>query len=217
MRSIKRLGLVLAAAVAATSLGTAPAQADNPVNVAAKHLPGYQQVPQQEDWWCGPATAYIMIKGMKYYGKIRTTDSQDGETLTQRKLASDKYLEANGGGGTQRDDLAQGLTDWTGRTFRVYSNPSPTTFKNKMMSNFRSGYAVAVAALETRNGPHYNGHPQGKTVDHWVLARAYTTDLKDTHFVDPATSVWSGVNRYFSKNTNTFVNTWVRPSKAIVG
>ena len=223
MRSIKRLGTVLAAAVAVTSLGTAPVRADttagDPVNIAAKHLPGYTHAGQQEDWWCGPATAYIMIRGMKYYGKITSTKSKahPSWSFSQANLASNSYLKANGGGGTQREDLRDGLNRWTGKGFKVYSNPSTTTFKNKLVGNFHNGYGVAVAALERAGQTHYNKHPKGQTVDHWIVARAYTTDIKDTHFVDPATTVWSGVHTYFSYNTNDFVNRFVRPSKAIVG
>lgn len=220
MRSIKRLGMVMAAAVAVTSLGSAPVQADtaadSAVTVAAKHLPGYQHVGQQEDWWCGPATAYIMIQGMKYYGKISSTRSKDRDwSLSQYNLASSNYLDARNDG-TYRTDMADGLNDWTGKLFKVQSNPSPTTFKNEMVNNFRYGYAIAVAALEQANGAHYNGHPTWQTVDHWIVARAYTTDIRDTHFVDPATTLWSATNSYFAYNTNDFVNRFVRPSKAIV-
>lgn len=220
MRSIIRLGVAVVAGAAAFSVLAAPAaQADgNPVNIAAKSLPGYKHVGQGEDWWCGPATAYIMIKGMKHYGKISTTDSSlAGSALTQSRLASDSYLKANGGGGTQRADMRNGINKWIGHNwFNILNEPTPAEFKAKLVNNIGKGYAVAVAAYEPAGERHYNGHPVNQSVDHWVVARGYTTDVSKTHFIDPATTVWSAPEPYFSHYTNSFVNLFVRPSKAIV-
>lgn len=223
MRSIKRLGVVLVAGAAAFSI-CLPAQAAGgdpstpaAASVPAKALEGYKHVGQKENHWCGPASAYIMIAGMKHYKKISTTKSKAGSTLTQSRLAGSAYLEANGGGGTQRADLRNGINKWTGKDFfDVFSNPSPAQFKDRLGKDIRKGYAVAVAAYERAGSYHYNGHPKSKSIDHWIVARGYTANYGRTHFVDPATTVWSSVKPYFSYNTNDFVNRFVKPSKAIV-
>ncbi|MBM7789709.1 C39 family peptidase [Tenggerimyces flavus] len=217
MRSIKRLGVVLVAGAAAFSLAGAPAQASDTVDIAGKTLSGYKHVGQDTGYWCGPASAYILITGMKAHGKIKTTKSKSGLKLTQKNLASDTYLGANGGGGTQRADMRDGINKWIGhKWYKVHSNPTPAEFKDRLLRAIPSGRGVAVAAYESAGKRHYNGHPKGKTIDHWVVARGYTTNLSKTNFVDPATTVWSGVKPYFSHYTNSFVNVFVRPSKAIV-
>ncbi|MBM7789697.1 C39 family peptidase [Tenggerimyces flavus] len=228
MRSIKRLGVgVVAAAATFSMLGAAPAQAatDDGTGTAtaaavpAKSLTGYKHVGQKENWWCGPASAYIIIAGMKHYGKISSTKSKahPSWSFSQANLASGSYLKANGGGGTQRADMARGINKWIGKDwYHVLSNPSSTQFKDRVGKDIRKGYAVAVAALEHAGGSHYNGHPRSKTIDHWVVARGYTANYAKTHFVDPATTVWGPVEPYFSYNTNDFVNRFVKPSKAIV-
>lgn len=230
MRSIKRLGVGIVAAAAAFAMVGAPAAqagtSDSTSNgtaaaaaVPAKSLTGYKHVGQKENWWCGPASAYILIAGMKHYGKISSTKSKAHPTwgFSQKNLASSSYLKANGGGGTQRADMRNGINKWIGKSFfDVFSNPTPAQFKDRLGKDVRKGYAVAVAALEHAGSHHYNGHPRSKTIDHWVVARGYSANYTKTHFIDPATTVWSAVDPYFSYNTNDFVNRFVKPSKAIV-
>lgn len=205
-------------ALAVTTWLSAPAQAaKDPVDVAAKSLPGYKHVGQQTNSWCGPASAVILIKGMKHYGKIATTKSSlAGSALTQSRLAGTSYLKANDNG-TQGGDLARGINKWIGHNwFSVMNQPTPAQFKAKLRGNVNSGHGVAVATFEPAGERHYNGHPTNRNVYHWVVARGYTTNVSKTHFVDPATTVWDTTKPYFSHYTNSFVNLWVRPSQLIV-
>lgn len=222
MRSIKRLGLsVFAAAVACSSVCLpAEAGADGASTTAAvpgKTLTNYNWIGQINSYYCGPATAKILIQGMKNYGKISSTRSVTTPSwdFSQPSLADDMYLDANDNG-TQRADMREGLVKWTRKTWiQVYSNPTPAKFKERLGSNVRTGYGLAVATQENVNGAHYNNHPSHLYVGHWIVARGYTTDYGKTHFVDPVAERW-GVPRYFSESTNDFVNRFVRPV-AIVG
>ncbi|MBM7789698.1 hypothetical protein [Tenggerimyces flavus] len=124
---MRKLLLLVVTALAVTTWLSAPAQAaTDPVNLAAKSLLGYQHVGQDTNYWCGPASAYILIKGMKHYGKIRTTTSSlAGSALTQSRLAGPSYLDANDGNGTQGGDLARGINKCGSATTGTTSWPSP--------------------------------------------------------------------------------------------
>lgn len=223
---MRKITIVLAASVATLSCITCVPAASAPAvgsgtqvaAIPARALTGYRQAPQQRSWWCGPASAYTIVAGLKYYRKISTTNSRpEGWGLSQRNLAQPRYLDAVSDG-TYRTHMRNGLNRWIGHPgwYDVLSNPTPAQFTSKLVGDIRTGYAVAVAALERAGGYHYNNHPANRTVDHWVVARGYSYNVVNTHFVDPATSVWSGVRPYFAYNTTNFVNRFVRPSKAIV-
>lgn len=222
MRSVKRLGAAVVAGVAACSAVCLPAEAGESSTAAAVATPGktltnYNWIGQINSYYCGPATAKILIQGMKNNGKISSTNSVTTPSwpFSQQSLADEMYLDANDNG-TQRADMREGLVKWTRKTWiDVYSNPTPAKFKERLGSNVRTGYGLAVATQETPSTGYYNSHPRLEFIGHWIVARGYTTDYGSTHFVDPVADRW-GVPRYFSANTNNFVNTWVRPV-AIVG
>lgn len=226
MRSIKRLGVALATGAAAFSMLGAPAYAAGgdtaapAADIPAKTLTGLTHVAQERDYWCGPATAYILIKGMKHYGKISTTNSAPaGSALTQSRLAGSPYVDANDGNGTQAVDMRKGINKWIGHNwFNILNNPTSAEFKAKVKNNIGKGYGIAVATYEPANDRHYNNHPENKPIYHWVVARGYTKNLSKTHFVDPATNVWANANvqPYFSHYSNSFANLFVGPSEMIV-
>lgn len=175
------------------------------------------QVAQEVDWWCGPATAYMVIDQLASDGRIDDTRSVNGSDLSQSTLAASDYTDADGGGGTYRDSMKKALNSWTGTNYYdVLSNPSPRDFKAALTENIDRGQSFAVAALESAGGPHYNGHPYSMTVDHWVAAKGYDYHGKVTEFADPGTSIWSGASETFNYNTSEFVENFVQPEKAIV-
>lgn len=177
------------------------------------------QIGQKTSWWCGPATASMMIKQMYLDGEISTTRSQYGNQPKrgQKALSKPAYLDAVDDG-TYRTDLRRGLNRWIGNSYySVLSNPTVAQFRTRLAQDIDTGWSLAVAALEPANSSYrYNGHPSGVKVDHWVPAFGYKNSFDTTKFADSATTLWAGVGPKFTHNTEKFVKRYVKPAKAIV-
>lgn len=178
-----------------------------------------EQIGQKTSWWCGPATASMMILQMYNDGEIATTQSQYGDQPTrgQAALAEPDYLDAVDDG-TYRTDMREGLNRWIGNDYySVLSSPTNLEFRTRLAEDVDTGWSMAVAALEPADSSYrYNGHPAGVKVDHWIPAYGYADDLDTTKFADSATTLWSGVSPKFSHDTQSFIQRYVKPAKAIV-
>src|SRR5699024_10943468 len=142
------------------------------------------QVGQETDWWCGPATAYMVIDQLSSDDRVDDTQSNSGAKLSQSALADNAYTDSKTSG-TYLTDMRKTLNKWTGQKFYdVLDNPSPRDFRGALLGDIDRNQSFAVAALEEAGGPHYNGHPTSMTVDHWVAAKGYSDGGDVTRFAD---------------------------------
>lgn len=177
--------------------------------------------PQQTNYWCGPATAAMLIRQLHRAGKIPTENSRDDNEYkrTQTNLARPRYLDAENDG-TYRTHMMRGLNRWAkpATKYDVDSEPSVSRFRWLLEHNVRNTkMAMAVATIEHAGGYHYNGHPENSTVDHWVAAYGYNDEKGSTRIADAATGIssWTRVEKYADLNTSKFVSRHVS-SKAVV-
>ncbi len=170
------------------------------------------QAAQQTTYYCGPATAYEMLKGM---GK---TTGPHGESLSQSVLAGSSYLQTNALGQTPWNPYVMGptLNAWAGQSFYAAQYaPSLSTYIADVTVDIYLGWPVAASVVEEANNPvHLVGHPTNQTIYHWVAIKGYNTNGNNTTYVDSVhgTTFWSwsasvpAQGTITSNNMNIMVN-----------
>jgi hypothetical protein len=150
------------------------------------------QAAQQTTYYCGPATAYEMLKGM---GK---TTGPHGEVLSQSVLAGSSYLQTNALGQTPWSGpyvMGPSLNAWAGQSFYAAQYaPSLTTYIADVTVDIYLGWPVAANVVEEANNTvHLVGHPTNQTIYHWVAIKGYNTNGNNTTYVDSVhgTTFWS--------------------------
>lgn len=191
------------------------------------------QVSQQQKNWCGPATAYMILKTM---GKTKSA-FRPSDVFNQATLSGNDYTQAgtptgtfdangneiyrNGTGGTdfQDGDMERALNRWEGGTWgwsRLNGDPAhPDFLWDWAFINLNNGHPMAADMVETFNGAHYNGHPnRAKAIFHWTVIYGMfgyeTTNFGKLRFADPASGAatlgWANVQRYFTLTTRAAMN-----------
>lgn len=191
---------IAAARIQATSKFTAAALASEVPTLRTLNVTHYSQ---SNGYYCGPATAQMILK---HKGKSSSADK--GTSLTQANVASTSYLGTTSSTGTPwaSKRMATGLTKWIGsQTYQQVQSPSVSVLKGAFVSSANAGYPLAVSTVEFANGD-----PTSKTIGHWIVGRSYDSAGANLGFLDPATSVYTGVSASFGStatNFQKFVNT----------
>lgn len=121
---------------------------------------------QQEDYYCGPATAQMAI----YYGGFKL--------YSQSTLAN--YMKTNEDDGTIVWRLRDGINHyWTSGNYKEVTT-SQKSFEKGLVYSIDKGRPVPCHVM-TGKLPTYDGH----SVGHYVLARGYDSNNNRVYYIDP--------------------------------
>ncbi len=166
---------------------------------------------QNKNYYCGPATGKMILKFFQ-----KDVSAFDGTGLTQGHVGNANHMRTDINGKTAYASglLRIGLNRWrVGSNTGLYtdvSQPSPQKFRQGLGLDIDNDIPMAAGTVEFSNGNHYNNHPVSSTIGHWIVVHGYVNSGNDTRFLDPATTVWSGVSPNFYYSTNSFVNRFLQ-------
>jgi len=169
-------------------------------------------VQQQTDYYCGPATAYMILK---YRGF--STSAYAGESVSQNNLAGASYLKTNSQGLTTTwpysesgyfiNDMSRGLNRWTIGTltggYSIDQLGSSAELQNIVGYSIDASRPFAVSTYEAKNAPHYNKHPLTHEIGHWAVVYGYESSGATTKVADPA----SGRVNYTNSAQKFYIST----------
>jgi hypothetical protein len=176
-----------------------------PDDPCAKTVGAITQVPQQNGYYCGPATLVELVKARSV-------------SISQATAASTMHTTTNGtdwyNGSTY--PMATGLNTYLGPSGAIYvpvglSGSPSTTEKNNYMSDLyddvMNNWGIAGDAYEVVGGPHLVGHPNSN-IFHWFAIRGFESYGASTRYTDSvygATSIswYSSVPAYSTMSSNT--------------
>lgn len=175
------------------------------------------QYDQAKSYYCGPAAAQALLKGIGY-GK----SADSGLALTQSNLARDEYLstEANGATTWASFRMRKGMNRWRGDSYYIeMASPSGSVFQTLVYPAVNSEQGGTVAAVEFAGGEHYNKHPSDKTIGHWTTIYGYTDNVVSVKLVDPSASdavSWGYLpNDKFNYNAKNFAEYFLQSNGAV--
>ncbi|SFQ43046.1 Peptidase_C39 like family protein [Amycolatopsis arida] len=116
-------------------------------------------VRQATSYWCGPATAHIVLS------------ARMSKPPTQHQLKG----MAENDGGTHRTEMRAALNKHL-NTGWYEIKTAKSGFHNDVVYDVKRGYAVAAGILVRPGGPRPPGYPSNQTVDHWVAVIGYDGD-----------------------------------------
>ncbi len=184
---------------------------ESPSYPASKTLP-LTQYGQSKSYYCGPASAYMILK----YSSAGSSN-YDGASLSQSTLANSTYLQTEQRGATTwaSGRFSVALNRWLfGSDSGYYLNetaPAAADFMSYVQYDIGSnGRPLAGDTVEFAGGLHYNGHPRTQTIGHWIVAYGYISSGVTTYWADPATTVWATVSPKFSYGTTSFANNFLQ-------
>ena len=143
---------------------------------------GVSTYAQQTTYYCGPASAYQL---MKFKGI--TSNPNDGRTLTQANLALD--LGTTTGGTSFTGTWLSTLKNWTNRTFSATWSPSASTVYSRTYNNVNSNWPLIYDCHMSSSRGYLVGYTSG-TIKHYVTGDGWQYNDSDPtfrqcHYVDP--------------------------------
>ncbi|NLE90161.1 MAG: hypothetical protein GX602_04420 [Dehalococcoidales bacterium] len=150
----------------------------------------YTCYQQSNSYYCGPASAYILLKGMGV-----SSNPIDGRPLSQSNLADDLGTTTSGTGfpGTWADTL----DEWAD-TFLFNSTWAQSYTLNEWKTNYFTYSYIAVAiggqgyindTHMVTNGYHLEGYNSASNYWHYVTGDGVDNgDIKRVHYEDPSYS-----------------------------
>ena len=171
---------------------------------------------QQTNWWCGPASARMILNFMGH----TVSAANSASPFTQAELASSRYLRTdsnspkatNWGAG----DYPRGFNKWynrgaTPKFITQVNTPTLDKFKGALAAKIPANQPFAIGTFEPAGSPHYNGHPVSQPVYHWIVVDGWKDNRATTYFRDPASTVWAGTDPTGIHSTSAMVN-YMKPS-----
>lgn len=153
-------------------------------------------VQQQNDFYCGPAAALMVIKTWN-----------KNSSMTQSVLGGEDYCNTTKEKGTIVAYLTSALNKVMGSGMYKYVHTSTKTFSSSLIYSVDKGYPV-VCHVNTSKLPAYNGAYFG----HYVVATGYSygftgqTNENKVRYNDP---------HYDKKYYGTFTIDWMKMTEAI--
>lgn len=144
------------------------------VSATATDYLGFLCIRQLKDWYCGPASACILINGM---GSVL-----QGRSITQDNLAGDLGAETQGA--TFPGAWTTTLRNWTSKTYAAVWGPSTTTLLNYAYVDTVSGMGSIYDTYMSGNNQLY-GYATGSTRYHYVAGDGYDNTNSRVHYLDP--------------------------------
>lgn len=151
-------------------------------------LLGMSQVPQQKNWYCGPASVVAVLK---------TYGTATGKQQTQDSVVSSLYASESTGtpwskgtvAGTYFYPVADTLDYYmnSANNYAAFAQPNATDFKNSVVYTIDKGYPVVANVIEySYSGPKLVGHPNSLSLQHWVPIYGYSQYGDAAAYADPA-------------------------------
>lgn len=147
----------------------------NVASTSSSGVLGFTCYKQETDWGCGPASAYIVLKGM---GKT----SYNGRQLTQSNLAIDLGAQTQGAYWT--GTWATTMSNWAGYRYVTTNAPSAST----LLSN---AYLDTVCSEGDIYDTHMSGSNElyGYALNteryHYLAGDGYDNTNSQIHYLDP--------------------------------
>jgi len=175
------------------------------------------QYDQAKSYYCGPAAAQALLKGIGY-----GASADSGLALTQTNLAKDQYLSTETNGATTWDSyrMRKGMNRWRGDSYYIeMASPSGSVFQTLVYTAVHSGEGGNVDAVEFPYGEHYNKHPENLKIGHWTTIYGFTDNVVSVKLVDPSASEavsWGNLpNDKFSYNAKNFAENFLQYNGAV--
>lgn len=152
-----------------------------PQNIVINKVLGVSTASQETSYYCGPASAYMLLKYLGVTKKPNTT-----KTLNQSNLAVDLKTTTDGTGwpGTWKSTLSS----WMGYNYyAALSNPNESDVWATTVGDVDGDYPVIYDTVMNKTNGYLPGYSSG-TIYHYVCGDGYQTDDYDTrliHYVDP--------------------------------
>lgn len=201
-------------ATAEAKAGTADASTFTTTAATAGTL-GMSQKSQANSYYCGPATAYEIVKYLGGNGPA-------GETVTQGHLAAhcspgylctDALTETPFYVGTSYNDasgypMTSTLNKWDDTTWYI-TTKGPTyneaNYENDLTFDIDHAHPIAINIQEVANsGYHLPGHPTNRAIGHWVAASGYDQSGVRTYYADSVYGVSTSVISWANSVTNPY-------------
>ncbi len=191
-----------------------------PTAIPASRTLTITQRPQTLGYYCGPATAQMILSRSSLY-----ESKWDSSTRSQSALARSQYLDTTAAAGTPwregrmdgtLNKWVHGFSDTRGqnRKFLTNSRPGLETYKRLYRESIGdAGYATAVGTVERAGSFHYNNHPRNRLIGHWIAGYGYTSTA--TKYADPSNLMWGGHGR-FSTTTSTFTARYITAGNGVI-
>lgn len=203
------------AAPMANSTGSLFAVSASAVNTQSSYKTlNVSWVQQAKNYYCGPATAYMILK---YRGFTKSAINQ--ASLSQTALAGANYLKTESQGytttwtyydsGYTLNDMSRGLNQWAygmlQSAFWPYRIYSADTLKEGFRYSIDNNKPFAASTYEKPNGARYNNHPSSRTgeIGHWVVIYGYEASGGTAKVADPA----AGMANYTNSAQKFYINT----------
>lgn len=172
----------------------------------------YTYASQIKSYFCGPASAWMIIR------QNGVTASRDGynRALTQTNLARFEYLQTEYRGATTWASQAMqfGIATWMnngGWGYVQVQSPTAAVVRGALTRVIgTNGKVIAADTVELANGSHYNGHPIGQTIGHWIVGYGYSGSGATSYWADPSIYYFTKANKTFSAATSTFTSTYLQ-------
>ncbi|KAA1374915.1 C39 family peptidase [Aeromicrobium fastidiosum] len=158
--------------------------------------------------YCGPATAKMILAWEGH----NTSAYNPSHNNTESRLATSDYLKTDLHGATNwgTKDMELGFDKFYGSNYLLQDDsPSVSSYVGTVVSHIDGFDAPAVGTHEPAGGYHYNGHPAGQTIRHWLVVKGYTTNAVGTTYLDSSTSIWTGVDQQFNYGNSAFVPRYI--------
>jgi hypothetical protein len=170
----------------------------------ASRILGVVQVGQQNGFFCGPASGYMIIRFLHGAG---FRSRFDGSAPGQAGLGNANHMAttANRVTAWATGRYVTGVNRWRGGRDYVQVNAPSATLLNTVFrrSIGAQGMPFAGDTVEFAGGAHYNGHPN-RTIGHWITAYGYSTSGAVGRWADSSTTRFPAAQRTFSYNTASF-------------
>ena len=180
---------------------------DDPVELPShKSIKSIKQKKQDRTYWCGPATLATLVQA----SGVKISETTAAKRLKTTRNGTNWY--SGSGSYPMERALEHYSKDFDYTPANLPYTPSSSDkkkFKERLVTDIAvHEQGIAGNAVEVRNGPHLNGHPN-RTIYHWVAVRGYEDDGETTRYADPVAGSsisWAGpVDRYNDIDTDKIV------------
>lgn len=153
-----------------------------PLGIVISNVLGVATVSQETAQYCGPASAYMLLK---FHG-VSSKATDRTKTLTQANLARDLGTDVDGTGWT--GTWGTTLKNWLGYSYYAcLNNPTENDVWAATVGDVDNWYPVIYDTVMNSTNGYLPGYSSG-TVYHYICGDGYQTDDYDyqlIHYVDP--------------------------------
>lgn len=170
---------------------------------------------QNQNFTCGNTTGLMIARydgpTRSRYNHVRLRERTMGGRAHMRTYVHDVTPWAS-------KNFKRGLNRWMkGRSrgyYQQHRSPRPRRVKKALRYSIDHGHPFAASTLELAGSDHYNGHPEGSDIGHWLVVRGYDKNLRRINFLDPAAGSAAlptfDARKRFERNTKRFTRRYLQ-------